>query len=512
MKHKFGDHINGSINFSYYSLDQRCCTALGYFLQHYGNKLCLLNLFSSNTGDNGMETVLNGLIKCKSFNENLKFTLDIARNNLTVSSAHIVSTVIAMVSSLHMLILDHNHKLSTGICEIISKAVNSVCLKHLSLYFTSSDAFRVLLLPNTLSSIEISRNIFSFEIEFSEQNYSLTKQNHSLTELKLNQCISRDLDMSNGIKKLCTLFQSYSCLQFIELQNNALGDTAISDLSSFLVTTENKISSIDLSKNNITCKGIEYLDNVIYFKSRSITAINLSCNPLKDEGVKLLIDTVFKTNCLCDINISRTETSVEINSIISKIFHVKTSLRSLAFTPVGSCHEINSNNTFGYLEEVSLKDGSSNGIENTISALTKYEMIKMITIMEGTLTTKIVFNLQHLLKMRILTCLKLLNVSMLPTDSLAIGQALQHNKSLKILNIWPASGHERLDKQNMKEFLEYLQDNYSLLDLTLWVTNEARTDELLIQELEEKVQFMNLQRNSVGSSMGGNLNLHLRPF
>ena len=505
LLYKFGDHMNGSINFSYYSLDQRCCTALGYFLKHYGSKLCLLNLFSSNTGDNGMETVLNGLMKCKPFNEKLNFTLDIARNNLTISSAHVVSTVIATVSSLQMLILDHNHKLSTGVCEIITKAVNSVSLKHLRLYFTSSDAFRLLLLPNTLSSIEISRNKFSsenFELEFSE--------NHSLTELKLNQCISREPEMSNGIKKLCALFKNYSCLQFIELQNNALGDTDISDLSSFLVSSENIISSIDLSENNITCKGIEHLEYVIYFKPCSITAINLSGNPLKDGGVELLINTIFNTNCLHDINISRTETSVKINSFVSKVFHFKTSLKSLAFTPVGSCQEINSNNTFGYLEEVSLEDGSTNGIENTISSLAKCEVITRLTIMKGTLTTKIIFNL-HLL-MRILTCVKLLNVSMLPTDSLAIGQALQHNKSLKILNIWPASEHERLDKQNVKEFVEYLQNNYNLLDLTLWVTTEARADESLIQELEVKIQFINLQRNSIGSSIGDNLNLCLRPF
>ena len=33
--------------------------------------------------------------------------------------------------------------------------------------------------------------------------------------------------------------------------------------------------------------------------------------------------------------------------------------------------------------------------------------------LRSTLTTKIILNLQHLLTMRILTCLKLLNVSML---------------------------------------------------------------------------------------------------
>ena len=503
LLYRFGDHMNGSINFSYYSLDQRCCTALGFFLQHYGNKLCLLNLFSSGAGDNGMETILNGLMKCKPLNENQNFTLDIARNYLTTSSARVISTVIATVSSLQMLILDHNHKLSTGVCEIMTKAVNSVSLKHLSLYFTSSDAFRILLLPNTLSSIEISRN------EFREIVKLECSENHSLTELKLNQCISR---VPNGIKKLCALFEKYSYLQSIELQSNALGDTDISDLSSFLVSTENIISSIDLSENNITCKGIEHLDYVIYFKSCGITAINLSGNPLKDGGVELLINTIFNTSCLHHIKISRTETSVEINSFISKVFHFKTSLKSVAFTPVGSCQEMNSNNNFAYLEEVSLEDGSTNGIENTISALTKSEVITRLTIMRGTLTTKIIFDLQRLLTMRILTCLKLLNVSILPTDSLAIGQALQHNKSLKILNIWPASEHERLDKQDVKEFVEYLQNNYSLIDLTIWITTEARVDESLIEEVEVKVRFINLQRNSIGSSMDGNLNLHLRPF
>ena len=232
---------------------------------------------------------------------------------------------------------------------------------------------------------------------------------------------------------------------------------------------------------------------------------------MKDTGVELLINIVFNTNCLHVINISKTEASVEINNSISRVFHFKTSLKSLEFTPVGNCLEIN-NNTSGYLEEVSLEGGSTDGIENTINTLTKSEVIKKIIIMRGTLTSKTVVDLQNMIRVKSLTCLKLMNVSMLSVDSLAIGQVIQHNKSLQIVIIWPAKEHERLDKQNVKQFVEYLQDNYSLIDLTLWVTTEVRADVLLMQELEVKVKCINLQRRSIGTSLGDNLYLSLRPF
>ena len=507
---KFGDHIKGSVNFSYYSVDQRCCTALGYFLQYYGNKVSLLNLFSSNTGDSGMEIVLNGLMKCTPFDRNLKFTLDIARNNLTKSSSCVISTVVAKVPSLQMLILDHNHKLSTGVNEIAAKAAASHSLKELSLYFTSSDAFTILSLSNTLSSIELSRNKLcteSFESEF--------KENHSVTKLKLNQCMSKHHPgIGNKMNKLCTLLKNFCCLQFIELQNNSLGDMEISDLSSFLLSTENIISSVDLSENNITCTGIEHLEHVIYFKSHNITAINLSGNPLKDAGVKLLLNAVFDYNSLCVVNISKTETSLDISNIISRIFQCKTSLKSLAFSPIGKFLEINDNITcsFKYLEEVSLGDGSTDGIESIINALTKSEEIKRLTITRGILTSESVLSLHNLLTMKSLMCLKLMNVSILCDESLLIGQALQCNDTLKILIIWPSKEHERLDKNNVQQFVEYLQNNYSLVDLTLWVTTEVRADVLLMKELEAKIMCINSLRNSNGASLFSNLNLCLRPF
>ena len=503
---KFGDHIKGSINFSYYSLDQRCCTALGYFLQYYGNKLSLLNLFSSNTGDSGINIILSGLMKCIPFDKSLNLTIDIARNNLTRSSADIIATVIARIPSLQRLILDHNYKLSTGVHKIVTKAATSISLKEVDLYFTSSDAFTIFSLSNTLSTIELSKNEFCskiFELKFGE--------NHSLSTLKLNHCMSEDFGICNGMKRLCALFKNFSCLQVVELQNNALGDTEIFDLSSFLLSTENIISSVDLSENNITCKGIEHLKSVICLESCCITAMKLSGNPLKDAGVELLINTIFGTNSLHVVNISKAETSIEINSSISRIFHFKTSLKFLAFTPVGNCDEINNDiiNTFNYLEEVSLEGGSTDGIENSIAALAKSEEIKKLIITRGSLTSKTV---SYLLILNCITCLKLMNVFILSDDSLLIGQALQCNKTLKILNIWPAREDERLNKQSTKQFVDYLQNNYTLVDLTLWVTTEVRTDVILIQELEVNIAHINSLRSSIGLSPLGNLNMCLRPF
>jgi len=163
----FGDHLKGKINFSYYPVDSRCCGALGYFLRYYGNRLHKLNLFSSNVGDAGLEVILKNLIRCQPFDRGLKFTLDLARNNLTHASSRIISSVIASIPSLQTLILDHNYKLSTGVHDIVAKAITSPSLRDLSLCYTSADhrIFDMLLSSQccVMSSLEISRNELKME-------------------------------------------------------------------------------------------------------------------------------------------------------------------------------------------------------------------------------------------------------------------------------------------------------------------------------------------------------------
>ena len=217
----FGDHLKGKINFSYYQVDSRCCSALGYFLQNYGNRLRKLNLFSSNVGDAGLEIILKNLLRCQPFDHSLKFTLDLARNSLTHVSSHIISSAITSIPSLQTLILDHNYKLSAGVCDIEAKAIVSPSLRDLSLYYTAADhqIFEILFSSRAqccmMSSLEISRN----ELRIENIN-PLYNKNNSLITIKLNQCLTDKAEF----KQLCSIFLNCSCLQFVELQNNGIGD------------------------------------------------------------------------------------------------------------------------------------------------------------------------------------------------------------------------------------------------------------------------------------------------
>ena len=500
----FGDHLKGKINFSYYQVDSRCCSALGYFLQYYGNRIRKLNLFSSNVGDAGLEVILNGLLRCKPFDHGLKVTLDIARNNLTKVSSRIISSVITTIPSLQTLILDHNYRLSTGVCDIASKAMSSSSLRELSLYYTSADHQVFELLSSQcckVSSLEMSRN------ELSIENLNpLSNKNISLLTIKLNQCLINKAEF----EQLCSIFMYYTCLQFVELQNNAIGDQEFVHLLSFLKSNVNMIRSIDLSNNEISCEGIRLFESILLEKSSniSIRAVNFAGNPLEDEGVDLLMHVLFATASLENVNISQTLATTKVNSSIARVLYFSTSLKSFAFTPTGSCSEVDNEfiRTSGYLKEITLVKGSTDGIETVLSTCTDSITVKSLIINLGSLTSCAIL---YLLKMlEFLATLKLINVDILSSDIIAIGKAIHVESNLKFVTIWPARRTEHLNEQQLTQFIDYLYHNCSLKELTLWINTEVRGNVSLIHEVGSKVTEVNHHRGSNSDK----LHLYLRPF
>ena len=503
----FGDHLKGKINFSYYQVDSRCCSALGYFLQNYGNRLRKLNLFSSNVGDAGLEIVLKNLLRCQPFDHSLKFTLDLARNSLTRVSSRIISSAITSIPSLQTLILDHNYKLSAGVCDIVAKAIVSPSLRDLSLYYTAADhqIFEILLSSRAqcciMSSLEISRN----ELGIENVN-SLYNKNNSLITIKLNQCLADKAEF----KQLCSIFIYYSCLQFVELQNNGIGDQEFVHLLSFLCCNENMIKSIDLSDNEITCEGIGNFESIMLESSSSISisAVNFAGNPLEDKGVDILIHILFATVSLKNMNISQTLATTKVNSSIARVLYFSTSLKSFAFTPTGNCSEVDNEfiRTSGYLEEITLVKGSTDGIETILSTCTESVTVKSLIIKQGSLTSYAVLSITRMLEF--LSSLKLINVDISSSDTVEIGKAIHLESCLKFLTIWPARHTEHLDELQLNQFIDCLYHNCSLKDLTLWINSEVRGNISLIQEVCSKVMEINHHR----SNNCDTFHLNLRPF
>ena len=498
----FGDHLKGSINFSYYQVDSRCCSALGYFLQHYGNRMHKVNLFSSNVGDTGLEIILNSLMRCRPFNHGLKFTLDIACNSLTSASSRIISSAIATIPSMHRLILDHNFKLSTGVHDIAARAASS-SLQDLSLYYTSAD-YQILkdLLSSRckLTSLEMSRNKLGLENVSCFQN-----KNKSLVTIKLNQCLTSNSEF----KHLCTMLMNYTCLQFVELQNNKISDQEFAHLLSFLCCNDNCIRSIDLSDNQITCEGIRYFETMMLKNSNfNISAISFASNPLKDEGVNLLIHTLFATAFVENINITQTLTTIKVNDSIARLLYFSTSLKSFAFSPTGSCSEVNNDfiRTPGYLKEIKLIKGSTDGIETILSTCTESTTLKNLLINQGSLTSQAVLYITKMLEF--LASLEIINVNILSVDTIAIGREILAGSPLELATIWPANHTEYLNEQQLSHFIDCLDHNCSLKDLTLWINNEVRGNILLIQEVGSKVNEI----NNLRSNNFKKLHVCLRPF
>ena len=98
---------------------------------------------------------------------------------------------------------------------------------------------------------------------------------------------------------------------------------------------------------------------------------------------------------------------------------------------------------------------------------------------------------------KIITELVIWIVDISPSDYLLLADMLTLNTSIKKMTIYP-SDHERLDQSQVSQFLKQLTHNYTLEELTLWVTLEAKDDDQFNRDVELLVEDINNIRQSHG--------------
>ena len=106
-----------------------------------------------------------------------------------------------------------------------------------------------------------------------------------------------------GCVEIAKLFDiSKSQLTSLNLSYNNITDKGVKVLSEVLVNN-NKLHSLDLSGNNITDKGVKILSEVLVDNNK-LRSLDLSVNNITDKGVKLLSESLVNNNKLRSLNLS----------------------------------------------------------------------------------------------------------------------------------------------------------------------------------------------------------------
>ena len=237
----------------------------------------------------------------------------------------------------------------------------------------------------------ISSSINSFEKKINskesiENNFFSEKEIKLLIEAKCKDIgINLRENMINKFRDYCNL----KCKnRKIILNECNLGFYSIKFLCSIIIK-EDRISILNLSKNNIGNKGAILLSNAIR-KNNSLVSLNLTSNCITSKGGEHLLNSLINQQSLIEFNINSCE-GINRNRIsflgiknIEKVLFYNLFLENFCVSGNGIKNEglififngLNTNQTLHYLD-VSNNDINLNGIENTFCKINICKLIEL---------------------------------------------------------------------------------------------------------------------------------------
>ena len=480
-----GNHLDGNINLSLYTLDQISCSALGYLLKEYRGALKLVRLINCHIDDEGCRILLNSLLSRHDNSYSSKFELILNDNKITDKSSSLIASLLSSNYPITKLNVSSN-ELSSSTDVMFKSLHHNNVLTELLLWKTlrSSDIQslgQMLTSNNTLSVMDISGNDIA-------PQYITEWRDISLNKLIINHC---KLGVS-GADKIGKMLYHNKSITSVDLGSNRIGDEGVEKLVEHLKSNKT-IKYLGLPDNNITSNGAIYLSKFLSLNHTTVNSIQLGRNPLKDEGVDLILQSI--TITMEFVGLYRTGMTSSCSSVSTALHKIK----SISFTLPDNCDGISDSLAdTTVLEELKLYDGSDTANHTMISGINRNNSIKKLKFGGGQLHHQTLSDLVEVIKInKTITELLIWGVDVSPSDCLLLADVLTVNTSIKEMEIY-SSCRKMLDQPLVLQLLKQLKHNCTLAVLTLWVTREAKDDEQFIRDVEILVEDMNNIRHSHG--------------
>ena len=476
--------LDGSIDLSFYKLDQISCSALGYLLERCRGTL--VNLYYCRIGDEGCRILSNSLLSHHDNSYSSEFEIDLYDNDITDKSFSLIASLLSSNYPITKLNVGYN-KLSSSTDRIFKSLHHNTVLTEVSLWSTSlrssdmQSLGQMLTSNNTLSIMDISNN----DIGPDGCQYLADCRNISLNKLIMRGC---KLGVSGADK--IGIMLCHSSIISVDLSCNSIGDVGVEKLVEHLKSNKT-IKHLDLCYNGITSNGASHLRKLFSLNHTTVNSIELGDNPLKDEGVDLILQSI--TINMEYVGLYDTGITSSCSSVSTALHKIK----SIRFTPLDNCDGISdslANTTV--LEELRLNDGSDTAYHTMIRGIKRNINVKKVTFSGGHIHHHTISDLVQVMKFnKTITELRMIDVNVSHSDCLLLADVLTMNSSIKKMVIWP-SYEKRLDQSLVLQFLKQLEHNYTLELLTLWIADEAGDDKQFIRDVEISIEHMNNIRQS----------------
>ena len=117
-----------------------------------------------------------------------------------------------------------------------------------------------------------------------------------------SNCVELDLTRNNmgekGVEYLCDTLKLENCnLTVLVLDGNHIGDKAAELLSTAIKDGNCKLTRLNLNGTKIGVKGVEHLKDALKCVNNNLTELNLAYNDIGHEGAKYLSDSLKCENC-----------------------------------------------------------------------------------------------------------------------------------------------------------------------------------------------------------------------
>lgn len=482
-----GNHISGTIYFRGCDVDHISCNSLSNLLVHSNEPLKEFDFSGCQLSELSLTIVCNSLMKKFKMQkcQDSGFDLDVSYNRVTDASLSLVTDIIKQnfpLSSLNLGDCDIRGEIST-LCESckINMTLTKLIIPSCSLDATVMPILCKMLEHNhSLKTLDLSRNDIGPEGTLC----LVGAKNITIANLILHKC-KQDSTGATNIGKFLTKNTS---VVFVDLSFNAIGDNGVKELMNFL-RANNTLQHLDLKSNKITSTGAVSICGYLMGDSPSLTNIVVAKNPL-ENGICRIIEAVKSNNVLKEIDFTQTTTMLVLPSDMEKII---CKLSSLKFSPLDDTI-IKGLDRTSTLQNLQVLRGTDYGYRTVINSMQENKSVERLDFQHNQLSKDTISDLSLLVKHSTVLKELILNCTRVElSDWFILAEGLVVNRSLKevMIGAFPIE----LDQLTTMKFLDIIQQNLTIEELLLRITQEDIQDKQFMHEVEVQVDKINQYRN-----------------